>query len=86
MCVGHANHREFVFALALSAASALYAASLALTALCTPTWWFAPHSDALPFRIPLYSGFLLPADCRFVYAQFLYASCVLAIASAYACA
>ena len=69
-CVGHANHREYLYTLCLATFNSLYLASLTFTAICTPEWvpWMP-----LSFTFRLGLGFLVPVDCRFVYHDFLYA-------------
>ncbi|XP_067933004.1 palmitoyltransferase ZDHHC23-like isoform X2 [Watersipora subatra] len=64
-CIGLRNHRAFIVTLVLFLTAAVYALHLTLTTICTP--------------IMVLDYFLMPVDCRFVYADLLgaiaYVSC-----------
>ncbi|XP_064617480.1 palmitoyltransferase ZDHHC23-like [Liolophura sinensis] len=60
-CIGAHNHRSFLVAILLFVFTGFYGAHLTLTTICTPEMY--------------YDWFLLPNDCRYVYADFSTALC-----------
>lgn len=54
-CVGKNNHRFFFFGLLLSVLLGYYGSHLTLTTICTPKMY--------------YDWFLIPSDCRYMYAD-----------------
>ncbi|CAD5116483.1 DgyrCDS5364 [Dimorphilus gyrociliatus] len=60
-CVGNNNHRFFFFGLLLSVLLGYYGSHLTLTTICTPKMY--------------YDWFLIPDDCRYLYADLPTALC-----------
>ncbi|RUS80150.1 hypothetical protein EGW08_012073 [Elysia chlorotica] len=60
-CIGASNHRYFLLAMLMFIITGSYACHLTFTTICTPTMYF--------------DWFLLPNDCRWLYADFLTSIC-----------
>ncbi|GFS21493.1 palmitoyltransferase [Elysia marginata] len=61
ICIGASNHRYFLLAMLMFIVTGSYACHLTFTTICTPTMYL--------------DWFLLPNDCRWLYADFLTSIC-----------